>query len=343
MIHATARRVFLNLLAVCALTQFGRAHAAELLPDLIAWANESRGYIYGGGIDKDFVPGKVVYRFTGALPNIGAGPLEIREETHPDQTQDVYQRIYDSEGGEPTETLIGTFEDAAPIAPRHLWLPGVAQYKFREVTAEGGLGEVLSMNDKTSMAVVDSVAYDPPPPNTPPTRKYSSVSAEILGISIGYGDLYGIGFEGQWADATGLASGTYWLEVTVNPYGDSSEGRIVESDYTNNTTRILVDLLPGDYNDDGIVDAADYTVWRNTLGESVSILTTGADGNGDGTISAADYQVWKSNFGKTLAAPGVGAAVPEPVGLTLAVITLVGACGLTNRGRSRGVHVQLGA
>jgi hypothetical protein len=320
----------------------GATNAAPLLPDLIAWASEPRGYIYGGFIDKNFVPGKVVYRFNGALPNIGAGALEIREVTHPDDMQDVYQRIYDSAGGDPTEFLIGTFADAHPIAPRHLWLPGIAQYKFREVTAEGGLGELLSMNDKTSMAVVDSVAYDPPPPNTPPTRKYTSVSAEILGISIGYADLYGIGFEGQWADATGLASGTYWLEVTVNPYGETPEGRVIESDYTNNTTRILVDLLPGDYNDDGRVDAADYTVWRNTLGESVSILTTGADGDRDGNITAVDYQVWKDNFGQSLAAPGgAGVAVPEPVSLTQALLTLAATCGLANRGRARRVHVQL--
>ena len=50
------------------------------------------------------------------------------------------------------------------------------------------------------------------------------------------------------------------LEVTVNPYGDTPEGRIIESDYSNNSTRILVDLLPGDFNNDGVVNAADYTV-----------------------------------------------------------------------------------
>ena len=187
------------------------------------------------------------------------------------------------------------------------------------MTAGGGVGDVLTSNDKTSMAVVDSAAYQPPPPGTPPAPFYTSVAAEILGISIGYADVYGVGFAGQWADATGLASGTYWLEVTVNPYGDTPEGRIIESDYSNNSTRILVDLLPGDYNDDGVVDAADYTVWRNTLGQSVAILTTGADGDGDGTITMADYQVWKAHFGETLTRRRCQceAAVPEPNALQL--------------------------
>ena len=304
------------------------ASAAPLLPDLIAWARNSGSlkFMYGGFIDKDFVPDKVVYRFVGALPNVGAGPLEVREVTHVDSTQDVYQRIYDSTGGDPTETLIGSFPNAASIPPRHLWLPGIAQYKLREVTAGGGVGDVLTSNDKTSMAVVDSTAYQPPPPGTPPAPVYTNIAAEILGISIGYADVYGVGLAGQWADATGLDSGTYWLEVTVNPYGDTPEGRIIESDYSNNSTRILVDLLPGDYNDDGVVDAADYVVWRHTLGQSVAILTTGADGDGDGTITTADYQVWRTHIGETLTAAGSGGAVPEPATLLLLMFAVAGWC-----------------
>ncbi len=74
--------------------------------------------------------------------------------------------------------------------------------------------------------------------------------------------------------------------------------------------------LLGDYNHNGVVDAADYTVWRNTLGQNV-VNFTGADGNGNGVIDAADYGVWKANFGQTLApaaasAPIAIAAAPEP-------------------------------
>ena len=57
-------------------------------------------------------------------------------------------------------------------------------------------------------------------------------------------------------------------------------------------------LLWGDYNQDGIVDAGDYSVWRNTTGTSVA-PGTGADGNSDGLIDMRDYHVWKANFGST--------------------------------------------
>jgi hypothetical protein len=53
-------------------------------------------------------------------------------------------------------------------------------------------------------------------------------------------------------------------------------------------------IFGGDYNKNSIVDAADYTVWRDTLG-SMSDLR--ADGDQNGTIEPADYDYWKARFG----------------------------------------------
>ena len=50
----------------------------------------------------------------------------------------------------------------------------------------------------------------------------------------------------------------------------------------------------GDYNKDSIVNAADYTVWRNTLGLMSDLR---ADGDKNGTIQQADYDYWKARFG----------------------------------------------
>src|ERR1700709_2612752 len=54
----------------------------------------------------------------------------------------------------------------------------------------------------------------------------------------------------------------------------------------------------GDFNDDGIVDAADYVVWRQTSGQTVG-KGSGADANTDGVVGPEDYAVWKANFGRT--------------------------------------------
>jgi hypothetical protein len=77
----------------------------------------------------------------------------------------------------------------------------------------------------------------------------------------------------------------------------------------------------GDYNGNHIVDAADYTVWRDHLGQNVSPNGTGADGNSSGKIDSGDYTVWKMNFGNHSPGAGGGAAtqsaVPEPTSLGL--------------------------
>jgi hypothetical protein len=64
--------------------------------------------------------------------------------------------------------------------------------------------------------------------------------------------------------------------------------------------------LPGDYNRDGAVDAADYTVWRKMLGTGVLQAYAGADGSGNYTIGSEDHGLWGVNFGETLAPPGAG-------------------------------------
>jgi len=69
----------------------------------------------------------------------------------------------------------------------------------------------------------------------------------------------------------------------------------------------------GDYNGDETVNAADYTDWRNTLGQQVP-NGTGADGEPNGVIDVADYDFWKAHFGDviSLGAGGQSFAVPEP-------------------------------
>jgi len=55
--------------------------------------------------------------------------------------------------------------------------------------------------------------------------------------------------------------------------------------------------LLGDCSRDGIVNAADYTVWCDTLGSTTDLR---ADGDDDGVVDADDYTIWTQNFGHTL-------------------------------------------
>ena len=82
--------------------------------------------------------------------------------------------------------------------------------------------------------------------------------------------------------------------------------------------------LVGDYNSNGVVDAADYVAWRDKLGQNVALPNR--DQNNSGPISAADYNSWRSNFGKTNLGAGAlsSSAVPEPSTLALVLASVFG-------------------
>jgi hypothetical protein len=83
-------------------------------------------------------------------------------------------------------------------------------------------------------------------------------------------------------------------------------------------------ILVGDYNNSGVVDAADYVVWRQNLGQTIALPNR--DQNNNGPISAADYNSWKANFGRTnLGSSALHAsAVPEPSSLAILMASMLG-------------------
>jgi autotransporter-associated beta strand protein/T5SS/PEP-CTERM-associated repeat protein len=145
---------------------------------------------------------------------------------------------------------------------------------------------------------------------------------------------------------TGFGAGTYTL-FTYTTIGanlglsfqpaflTAHPGSTITLDSAN--TRVLANItaakLAGDYNDNGILDAADYTVWRDHLGQSFALANRSSANTGP--INAADYDVWKSNFGNH-AGSGSGtetiATVPEPTTLVLLMFAVAGWC--LNRGRT---------
>jgi fibronectin-binding autotransporter adhesin len=80
--------------------------------------------------------------------------------------------------------------------------------------------------------------------------------------------------------------------------------------YESNAVLLQV-ALTGDYNFDGRVDAADYTLWRNSLGQSGIGLA--ADGDGDRQVDSDDYAMWKTHFGEAIGSGSGGqASSPSP-------------------------------
>lgn len=124
------------------------------------------------------------------------------------------------------------------------------------------------------------------------------------------------------------------LEPTVSSYVIAQYTGILTGQFASVTPGYTVDYstagqiilslvsagLPGDFNQDGTVDAADYTVWRDSLGTTDPLGGNGDEmGASNGLVDAADYVLWRTNFGLTnsISLSASDSSVPEPATLLL--------------------------
>jgi hypothetical protein len=121
-----------------------------------------------------------------------------------------------------------------------------------------------------------------------------------------------------------LAGNTYNWKVR---YEDNYGGWSSYSAPTSLTT--VAATVAGDYNNNGVVDPADYVVWRSTQGTN-SVLLNDPTG---GTIGSAQLDTWRAHFGQTASSGSAAianAAIPEPGTLALFI---VGALAISARPR----------
>ncbi|MCC7476551.1 MAG: hypothetical protein IT425_14260 [Pirellulales bacterium] len=135
--------------------------------------------------------------------------------------------------------------------------------------------------------------------------------------------------EGYFNGLSTLPTGTAGLSLG-NAYNEELETEDLVFTWTNAAGELydarveyvgIGPNLPGDYNSDGIVDSADYVIWRKDPGSH------GGDPDG--------YNTWRANFGLNGSGSGLGSSsgVPEPgVCVCVAVAGLLALCA---RGRSK--------
>lgn len=171
----------------------------------------------------------------------------------------------------------------------------------------------IGVTNKTAPAAVDpddTFTFDLDL-NLPGVRSYVQHSLAVGGLGVFVSSLHSatmFGAEGAYA---------HWFTK------EASEGNAIPAslriDYS------IISDMPGDYDSNGFVEAADYTKWRNDFGTTVTAFS-GADGNGDSVVNTADYALWRRHFlpagsGSGLSLdPGGAANVPEPAALLLALV-----------------------
>lgn len=106
------------------------------------------------------------------------------------------------------------------------------------------------------------------------------------------------------------------FEIYLNKNGRFGDPTFAWTFYIDNIqVGRFVQGVPGDYNGNGSVDAADYVLWRNGGPLQNEVDTAG-------TVNAADYAEWRARFGNT---SGTGSAlvagsVPEPTSVMLLLL-----------------------
>lgn len=156
-------------------------------------------------------------------------------------------------------------------------------------------------------------------------RNTTSQPMDLIGYAISGADLT----SGDWVGLTEQAyQGAGWAETTATPtslaesgttpitipvggqvligriapggsdglgFSYQLEGSAAKAGYLATET-LGAPTLPGDFNGDLVVDAADYTLWRDRSGQAAVPFGSG-DANGDGMINAADKNYWRARYG----------------------------------------------
>jgi hypothetical protein len=142
----------------------------------------------------------------------------------------------------------------------------------------------------------------------------------------GHPDVYNIDTVATISGLSPQDGNSLYIEFvgTTGKEGYLNELRIVGNTFLSNVT--------GDYNNNGKVDAADYTVWRDHLNQSYTLLNRDPL-NGTGVVSPADYTSWKTHFGNSGSGGGAYAAgaVPEPSTMLLSLLASLAFASLSMR------------
>jgi hypothetical protein len=208
------------------------------------------------------------------------------------------------------------------------------KYIFGEITTGqifyADYAEMLAADDgdPATMATIHSldIVWDNPndsPDQGPQTYSTIGPGGAVLGPMF---QIVERGYEARGGTDPNLPGGA---NVT-NEYGRADirlqideAGELYILSKSDGMVRAIVGMagLTGDFNRDGVVDAADYVVWRSSLGQSIPRYS-GADANGSGFVDVDDYNFWRNRFGDTAppSAASAAAPVPEPSSAMLLVL-----------------------
>jgi Lysyl oxidase len=214
----------------------GGAEPRELLPDLRQLPPEAVSVTEADGEHR--------LTFLSAVENVGEGAivLEGRRPSLAEAAMTVEQVVRRVDGSTRSRHVNAELRYVAAETHEHWHLLAFERYELRRAS-DGGL---VAPDRKTGFCLGDRFDSGPRKlPNEPAqavwTRECGRGGRGLLsvrqGLSPGYGDDYVPNLEGQYVVLDGVPAGRYRLVHRVNP-----ERALRESDYSNNTASVLLEL-----------------------------------------------------------------------------------------------------
>ena len=246
------------------------AVAGSSKPDMVALLPTDTGHIAPIYVDTYTRPGKVLYRFSAVLKNLG-GAMDLYMDPNSGAAMQVLwpngnptvkpdpNKVPNAAGivKENRSQEVGAFFIFNPSQGHNHWHFQKAAY-YALLLPGGGVRSA----DKVGFCMWDSwvmdgggstkyfpVGYKGSGPTTWCAPKNPRATFTRMGISRNYGDLYAAQSTDQWVDIKGLKPGSYQIRATANP-----NGYIDESNPNNNTVTVTR-TIPGT-----IADAASKNV-----------------------------------------------------------------------------------
>jgi hypothetical protein len=182
--------------------------------------------------------GRKLLRFDSVIVNVGAGPFELHgQRAAGASTMTTQQRIFDDAGGYrdvPTAAIMYFGGDGH----NHWHVQDLENFELKRLDN----GTKVGTGAKHGFCFYDNYLYGSsnPASYTPSTGACgggSSATQTVMGLSVGWGDLYARTLPDQYIDITGLTSGRYQLIATA----DASRW-FLESNEANNVAWIDVHL-----------------------------------------------------------------------------------------------------
>jgi methionine-rich copper-binding protein CopC len=216
--------------------------ASQKLPDLgMARLTNMR-------IDETSQSGKRLLRFSALIRNVGDGPFEVRGKRDTTSSPwSITQRIYDSTdtSGHYTEDSTGATVFYAGDGHTHWHVKDLQSYELDRLDN----GSKVGTGAKSGFCFYDTTRGSSATLSQYFTSSSTCASGQpnalqmLMGITVGWGDLYSYQLPDQYIDITNLTPGGYRLTATAD-----LSNHFQEKDESNNVTWVDLQITGGGVN-----------------------------------------------------------------------------------------------